>query len=248
MCKICDAIALNPKVKDWVTNPYVLTKKKMNKYGICESESKVRKELDFTKAEIEQHNYNQTMKTGCWIESKRKEEKEKIKLVKETLKLIQMTDGNCALCAINNEWINEGIFFRNWNVSDVSKELQELDIPIVVTDDEVFNHKKRHLSVKNKKVTYDDEKHIENMQKMIKKRIDVNTLTLKDHLDSQVLTLSMDIRRMEECSLTDSKVYRDKMELLKSFLDMKLKAEGGDVQDVNVVNFWDKLEEKGIDL
>lgn len=245
MCKVCKLIK-NDKIKKLIENPYEIVKGKRDKFGIQQEEKKLKKELiklKLTESEIEQHNINWQMKTGCWIEYRREKEKEKIKQIKEKLMLIQNTEGNCPLCAIHNEWINEGIFYRGWGVDEVSKELQELRIPIIVSQNEIMNHKKNHLSVINKNNRYDDKKTIENVQKSIKKRVSLNNLELKDYIDSQILTLTLDIRRLEDTNLTESKTYKEKIESLRSFIDLKLKSEGGEVQDVNLVNFWNKLKE-----
>lgn len=244
MCRVCELV----QNKQWLKQPYVTVKTEMDEFGIQKTEKKLRSELiklKLTEAEIEQHNYNWTMMTGCWIEQRRKEEKEKLSKIKDNLELVTIKDGHCALCAINNDWINEGIFFRNWSADDVRKELEEMGYPLIITDKELYFHKVKHLSVKNKNVKYDDKKQIKAVQKDIKTRNELNTLGLKDHIDSQILTLSIDIRELEQNDLTNSIEYRSKVELLKSFIDLKLKSEGGDVQDVNIVNFWEKIKGEG---
>lgn len=195
-----------------------------------------------TKNEIEAHNKEWTY-GDCGQRYRKYKEKKNIQEIKKQLQLIQHSHGNCPLCAVESSWINEGIFFRNWQSEEVKKELKELNFPIIVTDREIFIHKSKHLSVKNKNNKYDNKKHIENIQKSIKKRNNVNDLSLIEHVDSQILTLSIDIREMEQDNLTNTNEYKNKIELLKSFIDLKLKVEGGDVQDVNVVGLWEKIKQ-----
>lgn len=139
-------------------------------------------------------------------------------------------DANCPLCALNNEYVNAGIFFANWGYYDIEKFFVSMGDTYKFDAETISRHKK-HIVATNEKMTRQLQK-VEEILKSVTEigKLDVNNLEI---LQGRINLLTTIINELEKGGMIWTEQYTELNRVLLQFIDVKNKIQAGEKITIN---------------
>jgi len=150
----------------------------------------------------------------------------KIQLLLGTTKKVENKNINtCPLCFLKNNILDAGIFLLNWKQKDVNDFLNITDIPVIIDEAKLENHRK-HLYIVDSESNPTTE--IEENLKQISELSKIEGIDDLNILNARIANLAVLLIKLEKEGLTWKKEYKDANDSLHKFLEIKNKITEGE--------------------
>lgn len=139
-------------------------------------------------------------------------------------------DANCPLCALNDKYVNAGIFFSNWGYYDIEKFFLAAGETFKFDAETISRHKK-HIVATNENML-NRLKKVEEILKSVTDigRLDANNLEI---LQGRINLLTTIINELEKGGMIWTEQYTELNRVLLQFIDVKNKIQAGEKITIN---------------